>query len=173
MAAQRMELVGIERFRYFVPTTICAYLAGICLLLIITSAFLAPGPGALAVTAAGIFGLALTGGLGAAFWHAQRRDLEYTRLVTTADAAANFAAVRTAAESAGWRIVCAEPGLRLVAQASASVFAAGERVAVRFRQTEVWVACICDPSVGFSLVGRRHCVLHRDLLRRAVAAHAP
>jgi hypothetical protein len=30
------------------------------------------------------------------------------------------------------------------------------------------VASICDPSVGFSLVGRRRCAEHRALVRSAV-----
>jgi hypothetical protein len=46
----------------------------------------------------------------------------------------------------------------------------GERVAVRFRGSDVLVASICDPSVGFSLVGRRHCQEHRDIVRTAVLA---
>ncbi|MDB6083557.1 MAG: hypothetical protein JWN43_1438 [Gammaproteobacteria bacterium] len=123
---------------------------------------------AVAVTVAGIFGLLLTGGLGFVFWRAQRRDLQYLRVATAADAPSNFAAVRNAAKLAGWRIVREEAARRLDAETSASLLEVGERVAVRFCGSDVLVASICDPGVGFSLVGRRHCSQHRELVRRAV-----
>jgi hypothetical protein len=170
MTSERMQLVGVDRARYFAPTAICIYLAVLCVVLILTSAFLVTLQNAVAVTAAGVFGLLLTGGLGAVFWRAQRRDLQYTRLATAADAASNFAAVRTAAERAGWRIVREDSGRRIDAETSDSLMDAGERVAVQFRGNEVLVASICDPSVGFSLVGRQHCEAHRELVRRAVLA---
>jgi len=169
MISERMELGGMDRARYYVPTSICLYLAVLCLVLIVTSAFLASLQNAVAVTAAGVFGLILTGGLGLLFWRAQRRDLQFTRLVTGRDAPVNFAAVQRAAEDAGWRIVRAEAPWCLDA-ASRSVLDAGERIAVRFQNNDVLVASICDPSVGFSLVGRRHCAEHRELVRRAVSA---
>ncbi len=168
MTPERMELVGIDRIRYFIPTTICMYLAGLCVVLIVTSAFLLSLQDAVAVTVAGVFGLLLTSGLGTLFWRAQRRDLRYTRLATPADAAANYAAVRSAMEQAGWRIVREEAPRRLDAQACTSLLDAGERIAVEFRAGDVLVASICDPSVGFSLVGRRHCAEHRDWVRQAV-----
>jgi hypothetical protein len=37
----------------------------------------------------------------------------------------------------------------------------------------VMVASICDPSVGFSLVGRRRCAEHRGLVRSAVLQLRP
>jgi hypothetical protein len=134
----------------------------------VTSAFLMSLQNAVAVTAAGVFGLVLTGGLGCLFWRAQRRDLRFTRLTTAAEASANYAAVRRAAERAGWRIVKEEPASRLEARASGSLLDVGERVEVQFRGSEVWVASICDPDVGFSLTGRRHCAAHRELVRQAV-----
>jgi hypothetical protein len=30
------------------------------------------------------------------------------------------------------------------------------------------IASICDPSIGFSLAGRRHCADHREFLRQVV-----
>jgi hypothetical protein len=169
MIAERMELAGVDRVRYFVPTAICAYLAALCVVLIVTSVFLVTLQNAVAVTAAGIFGLLLTGGLGAVFWRAQRRDLRYTQCATGADAASNFDAVQSAARAAGWRIVHADAPRQLDAATSVSLLDAGERIAVRFHGRDVLVACICDPSVGFSLAGRRHCVAHRELVRRAVS----
>jgi hypothetical protein len=44
----------------------------------------------------------------------------------------------------------------------------GERVAVQFRDQQVLIACICDPGVGFSLVGRRRCQHNREQVRCAV-----
>ena len=169
MNSQRLELVGTDRVRYFVPTAICLYLAVLCAVLIVTSAFIVSLQNAVAVTAAGVFGLILTGGLGLIFLQAQRRDLTFLRVSTRADAPSNFAAVRSAATRAGWRIVREELPRRLDAAVSTSLLDAGERVAVEFRGNEVLVASICDPSVGFSLVGRRHCAEHRELVRRSVS----
>jgi hypothetical protein len=168
MTTERLELVGADRARYFVPTAICAYLAILCVVLIITSAFLAHAQNAVAVAAAGVFGLMMTGGLGLLFWRAQRRDLQFVQVKTAADAPSNFAAVRCAATQAGWRIVREDPARRLDAETSATQMDGGERVAVQFRGNEVLVASICAPSVGFSLVGRRHCAENRELVRQSV-----
>jgi hypothetical protein len=82
-----------NRIRYFVPTAICIYLAALCAVLIVTSAFLVSLQNAVAVTASGIFGLLLSGGLGLLFWRAQRRDLQFLRITTSSDAQSNFEAV--------------------------------------------------------------------------------
>ncbi len=50
------------------------------------------------------------------------------------------------------------------------MFAEGERVCVEFRDDQVLVASICDPNVGFSLVGHQRCVQHCEQVRRAVLA---
>jgi hypothetical protein len=163
-----MELLGIERMRYFAPTAICGYLAGLCAVLTVTSAFLHAMPDALAVTAAALFGLVMSGSLGLLFWQAQRRDLRFERLTTPTDASANFDAVRAAALAAGWRVLGEERGRRLEAQTADTRFATGERVSIRFRARDVLVASICDPAVGFSLVGRRRCSEHREFVRRTV-----
>jgi len=170
--AERMRLVGLDRARYFAATAICIYLAALCVVLIATSAFLTSLQDAIAVTVAGAFGLLLTGGLGFLFWRTQRRDLLYLRLATAAGATANFARVQSVALRAGWRIVRAEPGRRLDAEAPVSLLDKGERITVQFRGNDVLVASICDPSVGFSLTGRRHCAAHRELVRQAVLAHS-
>jgi hypothetical protein len=168
MDAERMQLTGVDRLRYFVPTAICMYLAALCVVLMITSAFLVSRQNAVAVTVAGLYGLLLSGGLGALFWYAQRRDLRFLRITTSAGAQANFAAVRSAVERAGWRLLVQDPGRRLVAQTSGALLDVGERVAVEFHDGDVLVASICDPSIGFSLAGRRHCAEHRELVRQAV-----
>jgi len=168
MTTERLELAGADRARYFVPTAICAYLAILCVVLIITSGFLAHMQNAVAVAAAGVFGLMMTGWLGLLFWRAQRRDLQFLQVKTGADAPSNFVAVRRAATQAGWRIVREDPARRLDAETSASIMDGGERVAVQFRGSDVLVASICAPSVGFSLVGRRHCAENRELVRQSV-----
>jgi len=163
-----MELVGADRARYFIPTAICVYLSALCIVLIITSAFLVNLQNAVAVATAGVFGLLLSVGLGLLFWRAQRVELRYRRVSTSSDALSNFKLVSAAAQRAGWRVLREEPGRRLDAQACGSILNVGERIAVQFCDSDVLVASICDPSVGFSLVGRRHCEEHRDLVRRAV-----
>ncbi len=170
MVPARMELLGLERAKYFAPTAICGYLAGLCVAVTVTSAFLPGMRDAQAVTAAALFGLLMSGSLGLVFWRAQRHDLCFERVPTPADANSNFETVRAAAERSGWLILREERGRRLDAQTPGSRFAAGERVSVQFRGNEVWVASICDPGVGFSLVGRRRCAEHRDTVRQMVAA---
>jgi len=168
MSMERMKLTGVDRLRYFVPTAICLYLAGVCVVLIVTSAFIVSRQNAIAITVAGLYGLVLSGGLGLIFWLAQRRDLRFLRIPTAADAESNFEAVRAAADRAGWRILVQDPGRRFVAQTSGRLLGVGERVVVQFCDSDVLVASICDPSIGFSLTGRRHCASHREFVRQAV-----
>jgi hypothetical protein len=168
MNAEHMKLTGVDRLRYFVPTAICIYLAALCAVLIVTSAFIVSLQNAVAVTVAGVFGLLLSGGLGLIFWRAQRRDLQFSLFATSTDAQTNFEAVRSAANRAGWRLLLQEPGSGLVAQTSGAILDVGERVAVQFRDSDVLVASICDPSIGFSLAGRRHCAEHREFVRQVV-----
>ncbi len=168
-----MELRGVDRARYFAPTAISGYLALLCLALIVTSAFLTRLNDALALTAAGAFGLLLSGSLGLLFWRAQRRDLEFLAVSTTRDATQNFSRVRAAAVAAGWTITAEREAASLEAVAAVSRFAAGDRVAVHFDGSEVEVASICDPGTGFSLVGRERCRGHRQLVLTAVASGPP
>ena len=168
-----MQLTGVDRLRYFAPTAICIYLSTLCALLIVTSAFLVTLQNAVAVTAAGLFGLVLSSGLGLLFWRAQRRDLQFLGVATTSDAQSNFEAIRSAVDRAGWRLVVEEPGCRLEAQTAGMLLNVGERIAVEFRGSEVLIACICDPSIGFSLAGRRHCAVHREFLRQVVSTPSP
>jgi hypothetical protein len=167
-----MQLVGADRARYFAPTVICVYLSVLCLVLIVTSMFLVNKQDAVAVTAAGIFGLLLSAGLGLLFWRAQRRDLMYETICTPSDALSNFRWVLGAAQAAGWHILREEPAQQIDARSCGSLLNVGERIAVQFRGSDVLVASICDPSIGFSLVGRRHCGEHRELVRRAVVTGA-
>ena len=172
MSAEHMRLSGMDRLRYFVPTAICIYLAALCAVLIITSAFLVSLQNAVAVTAAGLFGLLLSCGLGLLFWRAQRRDLEFLQVATSSDPQSNFETVRSAVLRAGWRILSEEPGRELDAQTAGALLDIGERVAIRFRGSQVFIASICDPSIGFSLAGRRHCAAHREFIRAAVLAES-
>jgi len=172
MSAEHMRLSGMDRLRYFVPTAICIYLAALCVILIITSAFLVSLQNAVAVTAAGLFGLLLSCGLGLLFWRAQRRDLEFLQVATSSDPQSNFETVRSAVLRAGWRILSEEPGRELDAQTVGALLDIGERVAIQFRGSQVFIASICDPSIGFSLAGRRHCAAHREFIRTAVLAES-
>jgi hypothetical protein len=166
---ERLHLAGLERAKYFAPVAICAYLAALCLALIITSAFLDSIRDAIAITAAGIFGLLVSGGLGAAILRVQLRELRYVLIPTQADAEKNYEVVYRAALESGWQITTRVPGRCLEARTLGSILSEGEIVAVRFRQHDVLVACITDPGVGFSLVGRRRCIQNREIVRRAVS----
>jgi hypothetical protein len=168
MMLQRMELKGAERAKYFAATMTCVYLATLCAALIVTSAFFSKMHDTMAVTAAGVFGLFMSGLLGLAFYCSQRRELRYDQIPTSTDAGSNFRAVRAALLDVGWRVTSEMPDRQLDAQTADSRFTVGERVQVRFIGSDVLVASICDPSVGFSLVGRRRCAQHRGLVRSAV-----
>jgi len=163
-----MKLAGLERVKYFAPVAICVYLAVLCVGLIVTSAFVENMRDVLAITAAGIFGLLLSGSLGAAILRMQLRELSYVRVQTQSNADENFQAVTRLAGSSGWHITSEVPGRCLEARTSGSILTEGEIVAVKFRGSDVLVACICDPGVGFSLVGRRRCVQNREAVRLAV-----
>lgn len=170
MHAERLQLAGLERAKYFAPVAICGYLAALCVALIITSAFLDNMRDAIAITAAGLFGLMVSGGLGAAILRSQLRELNYTVIRTQSNPQANFDAVARLALDSDWHIIVQEPGRRLRARTRGSILTEGEIVSVQFRQGDVLVASICDPGVGFSLVGRRRCVQNRELVRQAVGA---
>lgn len=166
---EHLELEPAERARYFAPTLICVYLAGLCLALAALSPFLR-WPGAIALTAVGLFGAVLLGLLAAAVYRAQRRDRRYQRVATRADAATNFAMLRRVALEAGWVLDREAPGRRLEARTPGALLMEGERVSMRFDGPEVRLGCICDPAVGFSLVGRRRCLAHLRRLRAALEA---
>jgi hypothetical protein len=165
---ERMKLAGLERVKYFAPVAICGYLAALCLGLIITSAFVENMRDVLWITAAGLFGLLLTGALGAAILRVQLRELSYVRIPTQSGADDNFLLVSRLVRSSGWKLTSDVPGRCLEARTSGSLLTEGEIVAVKFQGSDVFVACICDPGVGFSLVGRRRCLQNREAVRQAV-----
>jgi hypothetical protein len=166
---ERLQLVGLERAKYFAPVAMCVYLAALCVALIVTSAFLDRIRDAIAITAAGVFGLGLSGSLGAAILRMQLRELRYEVVPTQADPLTNFEAVARLAQSSGWQVTANVPEKSLEARTSGSILTEGEIVAVKFRERDVLVASICDPAVGFSLVGRRRCTQNREAVRRAVS----
>ena len=167
---ERLKLQGADRAKYFAPVAICAYLSALCLALIVTSAFLNNIHDAIAITAAGIFGLLASGGLGIAILRSQLGELRYTVVTTKADPMTNFEAVEHLVRDSGWHITAEVRGKSLEARTSGSILTEGEIVAVKFRDQDVLVASICDPGVGFSLVGRGRCLRNRELVRHALAA---
>lgn len=169
MANRKLVLTGVERAKYFAPVALCAYVAVLCLALIVTSLFLVSLANARAVTVAGVFGLILSGTLGIGILAIQLRELRFLTIVTGADAATNYEAVLKLAQTLGWRITTGEAGRWLRARTPGSFLQEGELVVARFSGHEASVACICDPAVGFSLVGRRRCAQHRDAVMRALA----
>lgn len=168
-----MRLKGLEWWRYYVPTLICGYLASMCLALLITSWFLPRDQNALTITAVAIYGLLCSGSVAWLFWRAQRRDLRFHRVPTETHAASYYAAVQRAIAEAGWEIRVQLAAERIEAQTVGTFLIRGERVWVQFEGYEVLVASICDPSVGFSLTGRRKCRAHREMVRRVVLAGQP
>jgi hypothetical protein len=170
---ERLRLHGGDWARYFAPVGVCAYLAAICVALMVTAAFLHNLSEALAVAAAATFGLLLSGALGMGMLGMQLRELRYLLVPTTFDADANFERVVGLARESGWHAIREEPGRRLDVRTADSMLQQGELVVVLFRERQVLVACICDPGVGFSLVGRRRCRHNRELVRRAVLRMLP
>jgi hypothetical protein len=164
-----LRLQGIDRARYFAPVMLFAFLAALCLALIAVSAFLVTIHDALAITVAGLFGMLATGAAGMVILRLQLRWLRYTAIPVSTDPATAFAAVRRLVAEAGWRVT-RQGADGLEARTPDTLFAEGERVSVEFREHEVLVASICDPNVGFSLVGHQRCQQHCERVRRAVLA---
>jgi hypothetical protein len=173
MHVERLRLYGADWARYFAPVAFCAYLAAICVALIITSAFLHDRRDALAVSAAAAFGLLLSGALGMGVLGMQLHELRYLSVATRFDSESNFEQVVRLARELGWQRTHEQPGRRLEFRTADSMLQEGERVVVLLREHQVLIASICDPDVGFSLVGRRRCQHHRELVRRAVLRAPP
>jgi hypothetical protein len=169
MGREHLKLVGGDWARYFAPVAICGYIASICAALIITSTFLSNRHESLAISAAGLFGLLLSFALGAALLYMQLRELRYVAVHTEADTEARYQRILALAHDQGWRVTDKQTGQRLEARTLGSILDAGELVVVQFRPDRVLVASICDPSVGFSLVGQRRCQRNRELVRHALA----
>jgi hypothetical protein len=168
MYVERLKLHGSDWARYFAPVAFCIYLAAICLALIVTAAFLSNLREALAVSAAAGFGLLLSGALGMGVLGMQLHELRYLPVLTNFGAESNIELVRRVAHATGWQLMRELPGRRLEFRTADSMLQQGELVVVLFRERQVLIACICDPGVGFSLVGRRRCQHNRELIRQAV-----
>jgi hypothetical protein len=162
-----LRLHGIDWARYFAPVLFFGFLASLCLGLIAVSAFLVTIPDAMMIAAAGLFGLLATGAAGAVILRLQMRWLRYTSVPISGDRQTALAALRRLAAEAGWRITRQGAG-SLEARTPGTMFTEGERVCVEIRDHQVLVASICDPNVGFSLVGHRRCQQHCERVRRAV-----
>jgi hypothetical protein len=169
---ERLQLPRMDRVIYFAPALFFGYLAALCAGLILTSIFLVKVHNPAAIAGAGIFGLFVTLGLGALLLRAQLNDLRYVRFTTHGDAETNFRTVLNSIRAAGWTITRSEPAQVIDARVADSLLSRGEWVAVRFRGHEVWIASICDPRIGFSLVARRRCIQYKELIRTAVSATA-
>jgi hypothetical protein len=169
MSHERLQLAGGDWARYFAPVAICAYVAAICAALIVTSTFLTNRHQGLAVSAAGLFGMLLSCALGAALLYLQLRELRYIAVATDTDPDSLYERVRALAHDQGWRLTTEQVGQRLEARTTGSILDTGELVVVQFRDDEVLVASICDPSIGFSLVGQRRCRHNRELVQHALA----
>jgi hypothetical protein len=172
VAIERISLPRLDRLIYFAPALFFGYLAALCTALILTSIFLVKVRNPEAIAGAGIFGLFMTAGLGALLLRAQLNDLRFVRFTTHADAPANYGAVLDSMRAAGWTIASSAPGQFIDARVSDSLLSRGEWVAVRFRGHDVWIASICDPRIGFSLVARRRCRHYKELIKSAVSAAA-
>ena len=164
-----LRLHGIDRARYFAPVAFFAFLAALCLALITVSAFLVTMRDAVAIAAAGLFGLLASGAAGAVILGLQLRWLRYTCIPLHTDRDSALRAVQRLAAEAGWRIT-RQTASGLEARTTGTMFAEGERVCVESRDQVLLVASICDPNVGFSLTGHRRCQQHCERVRRAVLA---
>lgn len=169
MHRERLQLAGGDWARYFAPVAICGYVAAICAALIVTSLFLPNRHQGVAVSAAGVFGMMMSCALGAALLFTQLRELRYVAIQSHSDPDSQYQRVMTLVRDQGWRVTGEALGERLEVRTAGSVLDAGEMVVVQFRPHEVLVASICDPSVGFSLVGQRRCQHNRELVCHALA----
>jgi len=162
-----LRLQGIDRARYFAPVVFFGFLAAMCLALVTVSAFLVTIRDAMAIAAAGLFGLLATGGVGALILRLQLRWLRYTAIPLSIAPDLALAAARRAAAEAGWTL-SRQDSRGFDALTPGTMFAEGERVSVQIRDQQLLVASICDPTVGFSLTGHQRCLQHCERLRQAV-----
>jgi hypothetical protein len=162
-----LELQGADRARYFAPVAFFGFLAALCVALITVTPFLVTFHDAMALAAAGVFGLLATGGVGALILRLQLRWLRYTSVPISIDADSALEAVRRLAIESGWKITRHSSGI-LEAETPGTMFAEGERVSVRVRDQQLLVASICDPHVGFSLTGHERCLQHCERVRQVV-----
>jgi hypothetical protein len=169
---ERLQLPRVERLIDFAPAMFFAYLALLCSALILTSIFLVNVRNPEAIAGAGIFGLLVTVGLGTLLIRTQLNDLRYIRLPTRADAKTNYGIVLKSIQDAGWSVTRSKEAELIDARVADSLLSAGEWVAVRFTGADVWIASICDPRVGFSLVARKRCARYKELVKSAVSAAA-
>ena len=167
-----LRLQGLDRVRYFAPVVFFAFLAAMCLAVITVSAFVVTMHDAIAITAAGLFGMLATGAAGTVILRLQLRWLRYSSIPISTDRDAALAAIRQLAAEAGWRIT-RQGSCGLEARTADSMFEEGERVSVEIRGQELLVVSICDPNVGFSLTGHRRCLQHCERVRQAVLANTP
>jgi hypothetical protein len=173
MRVERLKLDRADWARYFAPVAFCVYLAAMCVALIVTAAFLHNLSQAVGVSAAAVFGLLLSCALGLVMLGIQLHELRYLSVPSAFDPESDFELVARLSRDLGWQLTREEPGQRLDARTTGSVLRHGELVVVQFRPRRVLVASICDPSVGFSLVGRRRCQHNRELVRRAILRQPP
>jgi hypothetical protein len=164
-----LRLHGIDWARYFAPVLFFGFLASLCLGLIAVSAFLATVRDPVMIAVAGLFGLLATGAAGTVILRLQMRWLRYTSIPISSDRQTVLAALRRLAAEAGWSVTRQGAG-SLEARTPGTMFTEGERVCVEIRDHELLVASICDPNVGFSLVGHRRCQQHCERVRQAVQA---
>lgn len=162
-----LELQGLDRARYFAPVAFFGFLAALCVALITVTPFLVTVHDAVAIAAAGVFGLLATGGVGALILRAQLRWLRYSSVPISIDADLALQAVRRLAVESGWKITRQTAGC-LEAETPGTMFAQGERISVRIREQQLLVVSICDPQVGFSLTGHQRCLQHCERVRQAV-----
>ena len=168
MSHALLQLHGRDRVRYFAPVGFCAFLGVLCLGLATTSIFLRTMGDAIVITVTGLLGLVGCATAGWVLLQLQLRWLRYTSVPLSISPQAAWEAIRKLAQEAGWRISSGTPGQTLTAYTPGTMFDEGERIDVQFRAHEVLVASICDPSVGFSLIGNAKCREHCERIRRAL-----
>ncbi len=162
-----LRLQGIDRVRYFAPVGFCVFLCLLCLGLAVVSTMVRI-PAALAITTVALLGVLACAAAGVLLLRLQLHWLRYTRLTVRQSPHAAWEAVHQTALDSGWRITHEIPGHTLRATTPGTLFNEGERVAVEFGPNEVLVASICDPAVGFSLIGHERCQQHSERVRQAV-----
>ncbi len=168
MTYATVQLHGTDRVRYFAPVGIFVFLGVLCLALSTTSLFLRTMDQALALVVTGAFGLAVCGSAAWLLLRLQLRWLRYTPVPLSVSPQRAWEVVHRLALESDWRIEREAPGQTLQAHTKGTMFEEGERIAVEFRPDEALVASICDPSVGFSLIGNEHCRAHTERIRRAL-----
>lgn len=161
-----VELTGREQLRFYAPTLLAAWLAGLCIAFTVVSAYLTSVRDPLVLTAAGLFGFLSSGSLAVALFFSQRAQLRYRPLPTACSHAEIRTRLSTLARESGWTVLIDEPH-RWCAECRSSPWLREALVYVQIAPGDTRIAVLPDFDAGRSVGARTRLT---ELRQRVVAS---